>query len=424
VTHEDGTIWTIRLKAGLRFSDGSPLTADDVVFTFASLMDPGSRSPKRRHWSERIAAISATDALTVRLELRRPIASLVGDLEFGIVCRRCPGTVGAGPYRVVSIAPGDVRLAANPYFVEGAPRIPKLRIRTVRDANARLVMLVGGSADLTQNTVRPDLLDAVLEQPRVQMLSGPSAILSYLMFHNEDPILRDVRVRRALALAIDREKLVRGKLGGRAVLARGLIPPGHWAFSPDVPLVPFDPDESRRLLDAAGFPDPPGPAPRFHLTYKTSTDVFRVGMARQIAGMLGEVGVEVEVRPFEFATFFADIKKGNYQMASMQTAEIPDPDLHWQYFHSERVPTPEFPDHNNRWRYRSAAADALIERGRYALDRQDRVAIYAELDRLLLTDLPIVPLWHEDNVVVANKDVRGYVVVPTARLGGLVGVEK
>jgi peptide/nickel transport system substrate-binding protein len=246
------------------------------------------------------------------------------------------------------------------------------------------------------------------------------------MMKNDDPQLADPRVRQAIALAIDREKIVRGKFDGRAVLATGLLAPGHWSYSGDVPRWNHDPARARALLDQAGYPDPDGdgPRPRFTLTYKTSSDGFRVSVARLIAQDLEDVGIDVEMRSFEFATFFADIKRGNYQLASMQTGEIAEPDMYFTYFHSSRIPSPAAPDLANRWRYRSAAADRLIDEGRHALDRGERTRIYAELQRIMATDLPVIPLWHEDNVAVMNRDLEGFELLPTARIPSLDRVSK
>jgi peptide/nickel transport system substrate-binding protein len=130
------------------------------------------------------------------------------------------------------------------------------------------------------------------------------------------------------------------------------------------------------------------------------------------------------VRSFEFATFFADIKKGQYQLASLQTGEIAEPDMYITFFHSSRIPTPAEPDLANRWHYRSPEADRLIDAGRRELDRAKRIQIYAELQRLVASDVPIVPLWHENNVAVMNMDVEGYQMVPTARLSSLAWTTK
>src|SRR5262249_18244183 len=184
-----------------------------------------------------------------------------------------------------------------------------------------------------------------------------------------------------------------------------------------------DPGRARRVLDEPGRrPAPDGV--RFRLVYKTSSDQMRIAIARLIAQDLADVGIAVEVRSFEFATVFADIKRGNYQLASMQTGEIAEPDMYFVYFHSSRIPTPAEPDLANRWHYRSAEADRLIEAGRHTIGRAARVRIYGDLQRLLALDVPVVPLWHEDNVAVLNRDVVGFELLPTARISSLARVAK
>jgi peptide/nickel transport system substrate-binding protein len=241
------------------------------------------------------------------------------------------------------------------------------------------------------------------------------------MMNNDDPVLRKREVRKAIALALDRPAIIHAKFDGLAKLATGLLAPMHWAYSGDVPRYDHDLARARQLLDDAGLRDPDGdgPAPRLRLVYKTSTEAFRVAIARTIAAQLGEVGIAVEVRSFEFATFFADIKKGAYQIASMQTTDITDPDFYFMYFHSSWIPTPANPDGFNRWHYRSELVDRLTVAGREQLDPEERKRIYAEVQRQVADDVPIVPLWHEDNIVLSNVDVQGYKITPNARLIGL-----
>ena len=251
-------------------------------------------------------------------------------------------------------------------------------------------------------------------------------ICTYLMMNNADPILRDVRVRRAIAHAIDREAIIAAKFGGHARLATGFLPEIHWAYNGDVPRYGYDPRRAAALLDEAGYPDPdgPGPRPRMRLLYKGSSDAFRVTVARVIAAQLAEVGIEVDLRSFEFATFFADIKKGSYQLASMQTNELTEPDYYHTYFHSSRIPDARNPDLHNRWRYRNADVDRLTEEGRRELDRAKRKVIYGEVQRLVASDVPVVPLWHENNIVLSNVDVQDYRITPNARIIGLASAWK
>lgn len=432
----DERTWEVTLRDDVHFSDGTPVTADDVVYTYQSVIEPGSSSLYHKGFTDRFRAVEAVGPRRVRFHLHAPLATFLSDIEFGIVsaaaARRGGGrfadgqVVGAGAYRVLDFHPERLRLARSAHYHGPQPPMAHIEVRTVRDANARTLMLVGGSADMAQNAVRLDLVDAVTDRARVHAVSGPSAILSYLMMHNEDPILADVRVRRAIALAIDRQRIVDTKLGGRAVLATSLLPPSHWAYEPDVTRHAHDPQAAMALLDQAGYPDPDGPGgePRMRLTYKTSADQFRLAMARVLAAQLEQVGIAVEVRSFEFGTFFADIKQGNFQLASMQTADITEPDYLYAYFHSERIPSPEDPHANNRWRYRNPRIDALTAEGRAVADPARRRALYSQVQRILADELPIVPLWHEDNIAIMNVDVSGYRVLPNARLSGLLDIRK
>lgn len=427
----DDVTWDVVIRDDARFSDGTPVTAADVAGTYGAVLAKDSDSLSHKGMSERYERVEAVGPKTARFHLRAPLATLRSDLDFGILAtaRGTPPSgraVCAGPYVLRELTSRHAVLEANPHYVGGAPATRFVEIKFVKDAAARLLMLVGGSADLIQNAVRLDLVEEVKGRPRVEIRSAPSVLLTYLMMNNDDPVLSDVRVRHAIALAIDRPALIAAKYGGRAQLATGLVAPLHWAYNPDVPRYDHDVARAKQLLDEAGLRDPDGdgPRPRVSLVYKTSSDAFRVSVARVIAAQLAEVGIEVEVRSFEFATFFADVKKGSYQLASMQTADITDPDYYFTYFHSSWIPTAKNPDGFNRWRYRNAEVDRLTEEGRRELDRDRRKAIYDQVQVQVAKDLPVVPLWHEDNVVLTHVDVQGYTITPNARLVGLRGARK
>ncbi len=430
----DALNWHVTVRADARFSDGKPVTAADVAWTFGTVLAKGSDSLWHKGFSERFSAVEALDERTVRFKLHAPLATFMSDLDMGIIAKHGAGAngkyaggrvLGAGPYRIETLGAERVVLRANRYWHGGTPGVPRVEIKTVRDAAARLIMLAGGSADVAQNAFRYDLIDDVLARERVREVRHSSNILTYMLLNNEDPVLKDPRVRRALALALDRESIIARKFAGRAVLATSLLPPGHWCYTA-TPQVPHDPAAAMKLLDEAGYPDPDGPGgrPRLTLVYKTSADQFRVAVARVIASQLTQIGIAVDVRPFEFATFFADIKKGSYQIASMQTSDISEPDLLYTYFHSSRIPSAADPNANNRWRYRNALVDERTAAGRRVLARAERIAIYADVQRQLAADLPVIPLWHEDNVAIVNADVVGFEVLPNARLSGLARARK
>jgi peptide/nickel transport system substrate-binding protein len=416
----DPVTYDVTLREGVRFSDGTPMTAEDVAYTLTSIADPALGSTLRS-MTDRIARTEVRSPRTVRLVLKEPHAPFITDLDLGVVPRhvvaarggRFPDdqVVGAGPFRLAHRDATRIVLAPNPYYVLGAPKV-RLVFKVIRDPNSRLLVLVGGSADLTQNTVPPLLIDAVEQRPELRVERGRGAVFTYLVCNTADPALADVRVRRALALAIDRERLVRSKLHGRAALATGLLPTWHWAYSGDVPRWPYDPARARALLAEAGV--------RPKLVYKTSSDKLRVAIAQVIAHELNAVGFDVEVRAYEFATLLDDLKKGNFQIATLQLPDVVEPQLLHRLFHSSQVPRPGAADgHLNRSRFADPALDADLEAGSRELDPARRRAVYARAQARLAELLPVVPLWHEDNVVIMRRDLRGYEVQPNARLGAL-----
>ncbi len=234
-------------------------------------------------------------------------------------------------------------------------------------------------------------------------------------------------MRRAIAYAIDRQQIVKTKLRGRALLATGMLPTFHWAYARDVERYDFDPAKARALLDEAGYPDPDGdgPLPRFTLVYKTSNNRFRVAVAQVISSMLAEVGIAVDLRVNEFATFFADVKKGNFQLFGMQIPEISEPDLYTNFFASSRIPTRENLDAGgNRMRYSRPEIDRLLDAGRREMDRDRRRDIYGTVQKVLARDVPAISLWHEDNVAAMRQEVTGFEMFPTAQLSSLAHTYK
>lgn len=435
----------LRYEVTLRpahFSDGSEVTAVDVLYTIEHYLDEkhGS-SGLRRRFSESglIQPIEITGPRTLRLSYSHSYSSTITDLDFSIVKHGSfekPSEVGlpigAGPFVPVSEAGEVTRFVRNSHYYDGPPPMERLTVRVVRDANSRLLSLVGGSADLTQNTVSPLLFEAVKKwQNRLQLQTAPSALLFYLGMNNEDERLRNPKVRQALALGIDRERIMRTKLHGAARLATSLLAPFHWAYSPPPPELAanlaFDPARAKKLLDEAGYPDPDGDGPkrRFTLLYKTSTDALPVAIARVIAAQLAEIGIGVELRPLEFNIFLSDVKKGNYQLYTLQSAEIAEPNMFRNFFHSQYAPTAKNLDAGlNRMRYRNPELDALLDAGQMEPERAKRKVIYEKVQAILTRDLPMLPMWHPDNVVVMRRGVEGYRLWPSAQLSGLRRVSK
>ena len=206
------------------------------------------------------------------------------------------------------------------------------------------------------------------------------------------------------------------------VPATGIIPAMSWANAGDLRPTPYDPDEAGRLLDAAGYPDPDGagPAPRLRLTLKTSTAEFVRLQAAVIQQDLARIGVAVDVRTHEFATLYADVLKGRFQLFTLQWVGVSDPDMLRRVFHSSQMPPAGF----NRGFFSDPEVDALIERATTTADATLRRAQYIDVQHRLFAAAPYVSLWTKVNVAVAQPWVTGVHLTPQASFATLRNVSK
>ncbi len=410
----------LHLRPGVRFSDGAPLTSGDVVYTLETLRQ-GRFSPFSAKWRD-LTALEVVDDLRVRLRFSALRPTLVSDLDLGVVRRPAPGQgtrVGAGPYVLEARTTDRLVLRRNPHYYKGAPPVARLVFQTVEEENVRALLMSSGHADLAQNNISPILLPALSHLP---MQRGPSWTLTYLGFNAQVPQLADPRVRRALALSVDRARLVEARFRGTARLADSIMPPQHWAHATGLPQLDHDPAAAARLLDEAGWPADPSTGVRFHLEYKTSSNPFRVAIAKVIAEGWGRIGVKVRVRSLEWGVFFSDVKKRQFQVMSLQMPEIGVPDVMTDFFHSGNIPSAARPDGVNRWGYADAEVDGWLDATRRTADGPERLRLFALVQARLMRDLPIFPLWFEENLVFLSTRVREYNLLPNARWSPLARV--
>jgi peptide/nickel transport system substrate-binding protein len=428
----DAKTYRFRVKPGVRFHDGTPLRAEDVKETFEYLADPANGSPFRTVFRLlRSAAVTAPDTVEVRLTepyaffpdaARRPVVSRALMEKLGRESSR--RAVGTGPFRLVSFdeRTGLVLERFDGYF-GGAPSVRRVRLKPVLDVNSRILELLKGSADVVQNTsdgFPPGTLQRLGRDPRIRITSRPGTNVQYLNFNLRHPVLGNAGVRRAIAHAIDREAIVKAKLSGYGRVAPTFLPPSHWAFEPDVPLYPYDPARANRLLDEAGYPDPDGPGPkkRFSILYRTSTNPQSIEIAEVIRGHLEAAGIGVELRSVAFGVLFEDIKKGNFDVYTLQWTSVLTPDHYYEVFHSRSVP----PDGYNRNFYANPKVDRLLEEGRRTVDRAAQKRIYSEAQRLVAADLPALPLWYPEQISAVGARVDGWETNPRGTYDALARV--
>ena len=410
--------YIFHLRKDAVFHDGEPLTSADVAYTFRSILDPRTNSPKRGNL-EVIRQIDTPTPLEVVFRLKRPFSPFLGQMTVPIVPVRAAAAgkafgrnpIGTGPFRFIRFKTDqEVVLAANPHYHEGPPRVSGIRYKIIPDSIVRIFELQKGTVDLVVNAVPPDSLSRLERRQGLKVTRQTGTNFTYLGFNLENPILSHRKVRRAIGHGIHRERIIRFLLRDLAHPASSLLPESHWAFRKNLWRPAHNPGLAKKLLDEAGYPDPDGQGgkPRIKLSFKTSQNETRIEIAEVLQAQLRKVGIEIDIRSFEWGTFFSDIRKGNFQLYTLTWVGITDPDIYYYIFHSNNVP----PRGANRGRYRNPGLDRLLERGRSTFGLDDRRAIYGRVQEILSGDLPYVNFWHSTNIAVMNERVRGFVLYP------------
>jgi len=411
----DPLTYVFHLHPGVRFHNGAALTSRDVKWTFDSLLAGKIRSTKSAVYS-RVDRIDAPDDLTVVFHMKEPVATLlwnlsdgaIGIVPYGSLSEMSEHPIGSGPFRFISAEPDkEIILERNDNYWGEKARLDRVRFAVVPDMTTRALELRKGSADIAINSLTPDMVLTLQQEPRLSVMRGPGTVLQYMGFNYRDPVLKDVRVRQALAYAIDRRPMLEYLWRGFAQPAASILPTQSWAYSADAPTYNYDPERAGQLLDSAGYPSVNGV--RFHLLMKTSTDENTRLMVAVLQQQLRRVQIQLDVRTYEFGTFFADVSRGAFQFYSLRwIGGNEDPDIFDYAFHSSKFT----PNGANRSFYSNPQVDALIDHARSEMDQNKRKQLYAQLQRILAEDLPSINLWYLDNILVHSKRVANLSLNP------------
>jgi len=422
----DPLTYVFHLHRGVHFHDGRPLTSRDVKWTFDSLLQGKIRSTKAAVYRF-VDHIDAPDDATVIFHMKEQNSTLLWNLSDGAIGIVPEGSgeemtrhpVGSGPFRFVSAETDrEVVIERNDDYWGGAAKLARVRFAVVPDATTQALELRKGSGDLAINSLTPDTVFTLAHDPNLQVEHAAGTRLAYLGFNLRDPILKDVRVRQAIASALDRRPIIEYLWRGQAEPARSVLPAQSWAYNGKVPGYDHNVGKANRLLDAAGYPTINGV--RFHINMKTSTDENTRLMVAVMQQQLHEAGIALDIRSFEFATFFADVQHGAFQMYSLRwIGGNEDPDIFEYAFDSAKFP----PNGANRGYYSNPKVDALIDKARREIDPKVRKPLYAEVQRILADDLPYINFWYLDNVVVHTRRVRNLKLNPAGNYDFLRTVE-
>ncbi|MDM7923037.1 MAG: ABC transporter substrate-binding protein [Pyrinomonadaceae bacterium] len=415
-TSDDGKAITFVLRDGVKFHNGKAFTSADVRYTFDELFK--SNGYKRFAFYDTVGkdsiphinSIDTPDASTVVFNIAKPtlknqlLSNLVAIpiIPEGTVAQQRTQPVGSGPFKFVSFdqSQNTVELEANPDYWEGAPKVQKLRIKTIADASALQAELQTGGVDLAPlpSNLPPDSIKAMggLSNLKVEQFDGSN--IQYLGMNTSSAPLNNVKVRQAIGYAIDRDKIINELLSGQAKKANSILPEGSWAYTPGT-VYTYDPEKSKQLLQEAGYKNEP-------IVFKFAAgNAAYSSFAQAIHSSLLAVGLNVQIVTLDSNTLRTQLAQGDFQMnTGVWVGGNQDPIFLKDLFTSAKIPGPGV-SCCNRSRYNNPEVDRVVEAAINELDQEKAKQLYQQAWEMVSRDLPLYPLWYPANMVIANKRI-------------------
>ena len=405
---------TFPLQDNVKFHNGKDLTSADAAYTLNALFSAGGYKAASfydkvgEQKQEHITSVETPDAKTLVLKVRRPalinqtLSNLVTIpiIPEGTIEQQKTAPIGTGAFKFAAFDQANslVSLEANPNYWEGAPKIHKVNVKTVTDANALQAELQSGRVDLVPNptNISADTFNALGKNPNLQIVQSDGSNIRYIGFNVMEKPVDNLKMRQAIAYALDREKIIRDFLSGQAKVAHSILPEASWAYSAPVKYN-YDPAKAKQLLQEAGYKGEP-------IKFKYLSGSSAVSLYSQIIqNSLKEAGINVEIETLEDNTLREQLKQGQFQMNTAQwIGGNQDPIFLRDLFDSE-----EFPDKKangrNRSRYANPEFDRIVREAVNETDKAKAAQLYARAQEIVANDLPYLPLWYPANMVIASK---------------------
>jgi peptide/nickel transport system substrate-binding protein len=407
----DRSLLTIRLKPGQRFDDGIPVTADAVRFSFERIVRQKMTASQALFW---LGGMETPDPLTVKMRIAvylpfiehmlwHPGLSIINPAVMAHAVDGDQGSgwlrsnsAGSGSYRIAGFEPrASVTLKPNPHSANPPRFFQEIVLRTVRDVSSRSMQMAAGDADIVEfiTTTQARWLE---QKPKVRLVSGPSASIVFLHLNTENPVLKDVRVRRAIDLAINREAIIRSIYRGEAEILHGLLPLGIPGSDAGIPRPRHDLGAARTLLKEAGVPTGT-PLTITAVTDSGAPSATTLALREQLA----ELGLAMSIREVSTAAR-SQIVAGDFDMTSQSLSlDFPDPWIMFNFaFNSQSIGA------TNMSRYNNPELDALVARADRS-EPEERNRLYQQAQRKVLADLPSIPLFRMNWTYAQGTDLAG-----------------
>lgn len=413
----DGLTITFKLQADVQFSDGSPLNADAVIYSFERLLEKGQRMFIYRDVAD-IESLEKIDDLTIQFNMKNPSVTLFSAISYpyaGILSPEATEAagedygfqpIGTGPFILTDwVADSSLTLAPNPYYTghrpwvtaTGPSEMDSVTVRFVRDQAARANALIAGEADVAYLNSPPQVM-RFEGNPDFTIMDSPGRAMTYLGFNTSRAPFDNLDVRQAIAQAVEKETIALIAAEGLSVVVNQPLAPSIFGYDPalESEVLTYDLNAARASLAAAGY-DSGNP---LELTILTSTFPTFQTISTILQAQLAEIGVVVNVEVLDYSAVREMATNGEYDLL-VTRYDWNDPDVLRLYLGSENIGS------TNRYFYVNDELDALIAEGRAAFNPETRMAIYADAQRIVMQDVPIVPLYMPITKVVMSNRIQG-----------------
>lgn len=429
---DDGLVYTFRLRKNVKFHNGEILKADDVLFTFDRMLDPATKAlntdfldmiagakERMEGKADSVKGLKVIDDNTIEITLAAPFSSFLANLatpagsiynrkatteaedQFGLEPSK---TIGTGPFKFKSWKLNNsCVLVANKDYFKGAPKLQGINFKIVPDAETTRMLFETGELDVfdCDNATSQIPYFENSEKWKNQIVSGPRVGIYYYAINENIAPFQDVRVRKALQMAIDRQTILDKLYYGKGQLANAIMPPGLLGYNPELPAILYDKEKAKSLLAEAGYPD------GFDMEIAMVTDSpSTLKVNETVQAMLGEVGIRVKINQMDEASYFATRKEGKlpaYQ--SDWSADYNDPDNFLYTFFSEKNTVAR------SYNYKNTEVFRKLETARTMIDQEERIKLYQELEKIIVQDdAAWIPLFSLEHLFVVQPRVKGFKV--------------
>lgn len=423
----DGLTYTFHLRQGVKFQDGSPLSADDVIFSFDRMLDPATKArntdfldmiagadDRLNNKAPSVSGLKKVDDNTVQVTLAAPFAPFLANIATpaGSIFPKAYATqagkdfgikpIGTGPFKLDKWqVNSEIDLVANPDYFRGKPAFDRLVVKIIPDAQTQSLSFKKGDIDIFDLDTSTAEIPDYQKDPKYKdhVVSTPRVGTYYMSINEKIPPFDNPKVREAMEYAIDRQTLIDTLYAGTGVPAKGILAPGLAGYNPDLPGFTYDPEKAKSLLKEAGYEN------GFSMTlYQGTNSPSTLKINEAIQAMLGEIGIKADIKQLDDTAYFGTRGKGelgNY--VSSWSADYNDPDNFIYTFFAPKNSV------NRSWNYVNKDVQDKLEQARSMTDQAARYKLYQDVEKqIVYGDFAFVPLWHLQHLFVVQPRVQNF----------------